>query len=1116
MRSQGQPPSPTDADIRLTLLLAPRLLIGDTEHLLARKDAALLALLALDGPTPRAQVAALLWPDVDAVNARNNLRQRVFRLRRLAGRDVVEHRQMLALAVGVVHDLGELESALRADAAAAAGELLGKFDYADSAALADWIDTARQQWRAARRDVLAELAAREEQQNRIAAALHYAERLARDEPLLEHAQRQLMRLHYRRGDRGAALEVHERLKASLDRSLGETPSRETQQLVALIEAAISLPVAPPPQPVAVLRPPRLVGREAEWMALTLAQRRAAPVLVLGEPGIGKSRLLGDFCEASGVLLKVAARPGDARVPYTLMSRLLREVWAAAASSPPWDAWVAHELARIVPEIGPAATGRVDVLRLRRAIESTLAGRASSGVLLDDLQFADDASLELLPALVAAAHSPWWVFGSRRSELPQPIRAWLDAADAGAVVLIELAPLGRAAVGELLESLDLPLFSAAQWAERLHRHTGGHPLFLLETLMALGHAQRAGEAGSGELPLPHNVTAMIERRLATLSPMALKLSRVAALAGEDFSVDLAARLLDIHPIELAEPWRELEAALVMQGWSFAHDMVQESTRAGVPVPVRSWLHGRIAQLLSQAEPPVAPARLAHHWREGRQHLRAAECFHRAAAEVRAIGRVADECRLLRSAAQSFSLAGAQQREFDVLIELVVATREAQGTAQGLLVAGELAAKAVNDAQRSIAFKETGVCHSHAMQFGLAAPALVQAIEHARAAADTDNENHARYLLALAKVHVDGAAQSANVLVSLLPWAEAHADESFRHCYLVDMAIMLDQSDQRRQAVPLFERAIRFFDQGRDPSNLAATHTMLGRCLLALGRAHEAAHHGELALQARTALSEGVGGQGIEALNLGRSLCELGRYAKVLELLQAENGRLVSEGVQAPAAAMRLVMARVHFHLAQDARALQLLDDMPEPLAFHQRAMLLWTRSLGARSALGRQALLDEALACFAPNDLPSLRLPIALDQVAGLDGEAALQRCQALVEECTERELFAAGVLGRLRLLGMQHARGHHGRAHELAEALARDLPACHSINLYVPELYALCRRAALDAGDTALAERCLDAAVDWIHTQALPNVPEPFRESFLHRNAVNRETLTLAANRARR
>ena len=47
---------------------------------LERKDAALLALLAFDGPQPRGEAAALLWPDADAAHARNSLRQRLFRL----------------------------------------------------------------------------------------------------------------------------------------------------------------------------------------------------------------------------------------------------------------------------------------------------------------------------------------------------------------------------------------------------------------------------------------------------------------------------------------------------------------------------------------------------------------------------------------------------------------------------------------------------------------------------------------------------------------------------------------------------------------------------------------------------------------------------------------------------------------------------------------------------------------------------------------------------------------------------------------------------------------------------------------------------------------------------
>jgi DNA-binding SARP family transcriptional activator/tetratricopeptide (TPR) repeat protein len=1110
-QSKAAPLDTVDTGIRLTLLQSPQLRVGGTSHLLTPKDAALLALLALDGPTPRAQVAALLWPDAGTDGARNNLRQRVFRLRRLAGQDLVHHRQTLALAPGVVHDLGALPAMLRADATAAAGELLGRFDYTESPALAEWVDTARQQWRAARRDVLAELAAHEERHERIAAALPYAERLARDEPLLEHAQRQLMRLHYRRGDRGAALQVHEQLKTALDQALGETPSAETVQLVTLIEAAVSLPVAPPSQPVAVLRPPCLVGRSEELKALAQARAQGRPVLVLGEAGVGKSRLLGDFCATLGLVLKAAARPGDASVPYTLVSRLLQEVAAAAAGVWAWETWVTAEMARLAPAFGAPAQGRVDRLRLGRAVVSALVALSPSAVILDDLHFADEASLELLPTLLGTGHLPWWLLGSRLDTLPRSVAQWRAAADPGAVLSLELAPLDLPAVAALLASLALPQFAAAPFAERLHRHTGGHPLFLLETLMALGGKAQVSGPGDTELPLPHNMRALIERRLGTLSPRALKLSRIAALAGEDFSVELAARLLDLHPLDLADPWRELEQALVLQGGRFAHDLVQEITRAGVPEPVRCWMHKHIAQALCTPLGRVEPARLALHWREGQQLLPAAEAYHQAAELARAIGQVADECRLLREAATCFTQAAAPRRAFDMLTELTIATREAHGSAQALQVAEELVASATDDQQRAIALKEIGVCQIHAMSYGPASEALAQAVVLAATAGDTNNQNHARYLLALARTHADGAAAGAEVLSALRPWAEAHADASFRHCFGVDLAIMLDQADRRREAVPLFQQAIAFFQRAGEAANLAATHTMLARCLQALGQLAEAVRHGEQALQARISLSGGGGGQGIEALNLGRSLCELGAYGPAITLLQGESERLAAEGTVAPAAAMRLVLARVYFHLAQDSRALQCLNGLPEPLAFHQQALLLWTRALSAPAGPQRQALLDQALGCFAAQDLPGVRLPIALDQVAALEGEAALRRCAALVDECAERDLPAAGMLARASLMGMRHRRGLLEPAHALAQALAGEVPACHPVGLYLPALYAQCRQVALAVGNESLARHSLQTALAWLHGQALPQVPDAFRHSFMHRNPVNRSLLAAAA-----
>src|SRR5882672_4343081 len=103
-------------DVRLHLLGSPKLALANGRELaLERKDAALLALLVLDGPTARAQAAAMVWPDVDDNRARNSLRQRLFRLRRATGRDVVIADSMLRLAGDIDHDLAALPQRLADD-----------------------------------------------------------------------------------------------------------------------------------------------------------------------------------------------------------------------------------------------------------------------------------------------------------------------------------------------------------------------------------------------------------------------------------------------------------------------------------------------------------------------------------------------------------------------------------------------------------------------------------------------------------------------------------------------------------------------------------------------------------------------------------------------------------------------------------------------------------------------------------------------------------------------------------------------------------------------------------------------------------------------------------------
>ena len=165
--------------MHVELLDAPSLRGADGARLpLERKAAALIALLALEGARPRGDVAALLWPEVPLAQARNSLRQRLFRLQRAVGRELVLAGHELRLAADVRHDLDGIAERLAADPQARLGELLGGLDYGDCVALGEWVEMARARWREQRRSALAQLAAQHEARGEIAQALRYAERLA--------------------------------------------------------------------------------------------------------------------------------------------------------------------------------------------------------------------------------------------------------------------------------------------------------------------------------------------------------------------------------------------------------------------------------------------------------------------------------------------------------------------------------------------------------------------------------------------------------------------------------------------------------------------------------------------------------------------------------------------------------------------------------------------------------------------------------------------------------------------------------------------------------------------------------------------------------------------------
>ena len=123
---------------------------------LEASDALMLAYLCLEGPTSRARLATLLWPDADEGRARGNLRQRLLRLRKSVGAEIVTGRAQLAIAAHVTHD------------ASGDAELLASIAPEQAGGLGEWLDAARSSRRQVRLDALAAEASRLEADQRIA------------------------------------------------------------------------------------------------------------------------------------------------------------------------------------------------------------------------------------------------------------------------------------------------------------------------------------------------------------------------------------------------------------------------------------------------------------------------------------------------------------------------------------------------------------------------------------------------------------------------------------------------------------------------------------------------------------------------------------------------------------------------------------------------------------------------------------------------------------------------------------------------------------------------------------------------------------------------------------
>jgi DNA-binding NarL/FixJ family response regulator len=507
-----------------------------------------------------------------------------------------------------------------------------------------------------------------------------------------------------------------------------------------------------------------IGREGEraQLALPIAEAldgHGSLILLAGEAGVGKTTLARRALAGSGLaVLEGFATPGGASA-FAPLVEVLRAHLRSTAGGPLVEGPLADHLALLLPELGPA-TREGDPATLFEAIRlalATIAARQPTAIFLDDLQWADDATLELLPALARTLpEQPLLILAAYRSdELPRahPIRRMRsELRRSGHLRQISVEPFDAAATAALVDRILGPVAPTLRRA--VFDRTDGIPLYVTELSAALAASGRLQSGSSGlelvdgaEVPLPDSVRDAVLLRATGLSEDARAAAMAAAVAGQVFDPELVRAVAGLvtWPDELLR--RGLITEESAGRMAFRHALVRDAFYSEIPWTTRIKLHRSVAQHL--ASDRATPALVAEHWVLGREPDRARKALLAAADEFCAVHAYRDGARAFRRALELWP-EGEDERTRLYSLERLASCAELAGdlgdaatvwreVADGRQRDGDL--RGLGDAQRRLAavlelqgrWQEALASREHAATAFTAADALADAAAERLAAA-----------------------------------------------------------------------------------------------------------------------------------------------------------------------------------------------------------------------------------------------------------------------------------------------------------------------------------------------------------------------------------------------
>jgi DNA-binding SARP family transcriptional activator len=870
-----------------------------------RKAQALLAYLALSPGQrhPREKLTSLLWGELRANLARNNLRQALFAVRRSL--DGVEPAPLRLEADTVTFEPAAVAvDALQFEHAIAAGSpstlqdalLLYRGDLlaglrVQSEPFEEWLLAERERLRELALEALARLLAHRRAGNELEAAVQTALRLLALDPVQEPVHRTLMRLYVRLGRRGAALRQYQACVDVLQKELGLEPEARTRRLYRHIlrraaGARERSPVVAEGDLAAGAdgspgRPP-LVGRDGELAqlraALEGAQRgEGSLVAVLGDAGIGKTRVLDELAVDAGRLgfrvLLGRAHETDRILPFGPWLDALQGTPQEAALDglpAPWRT----ELAALFPDLAagrpppqPREGAGRRLFEGMTALLGRLGERSPVLCILEDLHWADDMSLRLLAfASCRLRDRPVLITVSARTEDLEESRAFGQVLEElgrePRFEAIELAPLSK----DVILSLALALLGGRiattarrRLAERACAASEGNPFVAVQTLRTL--LADGSDPSRAELGLPERVRELVRRRLGRLSARGRHVVAAAAVIGREFDFALLSGASGFDDREAAAGVEELVRRgllrVIGERLEFHHDWLRRVALDEVLLPIRRMLHRSVAEAVETLH---AGELASHAWTLG---------FH------------FEEARVWVKAVAYLRHAGTQARGRAGYREAVVAFRRALGALGHLPDHASTTGDAVdlryelNDAL--VALGEYAEALGHLRE----AERLALALD--------DRARLARILSAIcARLRVIGEHDSAIAAGRRAAALAASLDD--RRLGVV-IAFRLGQAHlatgQFQQAVDLLRYCLTMEGEGaaekRPASARVSAHTWLVRALTGLGAFEEGIAHGEEAVRRAAADDDPYALTQAQAF-LGLLLVARGDAARAIPLLE----------------------------------------------------------------------------------------------------------------------------------------------------------------------------------------------------------------------------------------